>query len=166
MGSTYYSNRESGTFAKSNKNDGAKTARDRREDNQFKKKDKDQEDESGDEFLDEMAGVGLGGKDDKGHNAKDKSQEKTKSPPKGAAKETEEKTPERKNQGEEIKKVGAKNDNKKEDDSEDDFLDEMAGVGLGGMDDPNKRKSRKERNTEAKAETNNIVGTIESRENN
>lgn len=167
MGSTYYSNKESGTFARGDQNDGAKTARDRKENDQFKKKNKDQEDESDDEFLDEMAGVGLGGKDDS--HAKDKSQEKkkTKSPTKG----TGEKTPEKKNQGEEIKKVGAKNDNgkddkKEDDDSEDDFLDEMAGVGLGGMKDSNKRTNRRERNTEAKAETNNIVGTIESRENN
>jgi hypothetical protein len=138
MRSTYYKNKESG-FGKGDQMNGAKTVRDKKSNNEFKKKDKEQKE--GDDFLDEMAGEVLDGMNEK-HTQQKAGEDKSKE--------------------------------EKEEDSDDGdaFLNDMAGVGLGGMTNTrptNKREAPRERNAEgdeAKEETNNIVRTIESRENN
>lgn len=147
MRSTYYSNRE-GALTRGEQTEGSRTARDKKKDSQLKKKEGEEKD---DEFLDEMAGVGLGGRDDKAQDKdKNMSNDKSKEKPKETSKP-------RKNE---------------DSDESDGFLDDMAGMGMMGGGDGGKsrraehvRKEDKKQN-EPKAETNNIVGTIESRENN
>eukprot|EP00826_Nyctotherus_ovalis_P066614 TRINITY_DN9865_c0_g2_i1.p1 TRINITY_DN9865_c0_g2~~TRINITY_DN9865_c0_g2_i1.p1 ORF type:complete len:168 (-),score=49.86 TRINITY_DN9865_c0_g2_i1:107-610(-) len=88
------------------------------------------------EFLDDMAGEGLAAINKKQEEEANKEQE------------------------------GVEGKNEKDSDEDHDFLDDMAGIGMAKVDDAEQATNVKSEEKKEKAEANNFVRSIESRENN